>query len=127
MPKSSGSGSFTYFIFSSCWIAVGEWRGRVQDEAWHGARSGRLRFARRRSAPAAVALGEGARELRAAKKDLRGIIDPEQHDDERPGRAVRRRKGAATKVKSQQEFPQDEEGGGDGGPDPHVAPGDFHV
>src|SRR5881394_1536481 len=52
-------------------------------------------------------------EFRAEEKDLRGVVDPQHEDDERPGRTEARRHAALAEVKADQQLAHREEDGGD--------------
>jgi hypothetical protein len=48
--------------------------------------------------------GPDMRELSAEQYDLRGVVDPDQDDDDRGGRAIRRFKSLLADVKADQEL-----------------------
>ncbi len=89
-------------------------------------RGDRHRGLRRREARA-PALDVDLGELGPQEKDLRGVVHPDDDDDERPGRPVRRGDGALAQIEADQELADGEEQRRDGRPEPHVSPGDLHV
>src|SRR5690606_24682873 len=69
----------------------------------------------------------GAGELGAEEQDLRGVVDEQEHDHQRPGRAVGRAHPRGAEVPAQPELPHLEEHGREEGAAPHVAPAEPHV
>src|SRR5579884_2793909 len=63
----------------------------------HGCIVGRARLA-------AFALGIGVGELGTKQEDLRGVVDPQQDQNQRPGRTKSRSDAALADVESQQIF-----------------------
>ena len=74
-----------------------------------------------------AALGIDAREFRAHQYQLRGVVHPDQQNDEGGRGAIRRFEALFADVKADEQLADLEEGGRDGGAEPDVAPGDIGV
>ena len=66
-------------------------------------------------------------ELCAQEEDLRGVVDPQQHDRERARRAVGRAHRRPAEVQADRELPHREEQRGDRCPGHHLPPAQPHV
>ena len=73
--------------------------------------------------PASVNAGE----LRAKEKNLRGKINPHQHDDQRTHRTINRGDAAPADINANQKLSQIEKQRGNESAQPHVPPRNFHI
>jgi hypothetical protein len=64
------------------------------------------------------------REFGAQQHDLRRVIDPDQQNNERGGRAIGRSQRELADINADQQFTELEQRGGDRGAEPDIAP--FH-